>query len=368
MKRIVLTVTTDLSFDQRMQRIAAALAEGGYDVWLVGRALPDSPPLQPAPWHQVRLSCRHHKGKLFYLEYNRKLWSLLRQLECDTIAAADLDTLLPAAQVASAKRIPLVFDAHEHFTEVPEVVERPLVRWLWGRVAHYGIPRARLAYTVGPRLADLLARTYRRPFEVVRNVPVFDERLPVRTRPPEPPFVILYQGALNEGRGLECAIEAMTRLPDTFELWLAGEGDRSAALRQKAAASPASARIRFLGKVPPALLRKLTPEAWLGLNLLEHKGLSYYYSLANKAFDYMHAGVPALHPDFPEYRQLVADHGVGLLLERLSPTLLAQTIERLAAQPEQWRTIHQRCLEARRHLNWQQEADHLRALYARLWS
>ncbi len=368
MKRIALTATTDLSFDQRMQRIAAALAEGGYDVWLIGRALPHSPPLQPAPWHQVRLPCRHHKGKLFYLEYNWKLWRLLRQLEWDAIAAADLDTLLPAALVASAKRIPLVFDAHEHFTEVPEVVDRPLVRWLWERVARFGIPRARLAYTVGPRLAEVLGRTYGRPFEVVRNVPVYDERLPVRTRPPEPPFVILYQGALNEGRGLECAIEAMALLPDTFELWLAGEGDLSAALRQMAAASPAAARIRFLGRLQPAVLRKLTPEAWLGLNLLENKGLSYYYSLANKAFDYIHAGVPALHPDFPEYRQLVSEHGTGLLVERLDPALLARTVEELARQPERWQAMHHRCLELRRRLCWQHEAEHLRALYARLWA
>ncbi len=367
MKRLALTVTTDLHYDQRMQRIAAALAEGGYEVWLIGRALPHSPALRQVPWRQVRLRCRFHKGKAFYLEFNLRLAHFLARRRWDAIAAADLDTLLPATAVAALQRIPLVFDAHEHFTEVPEVIDRPLVKALWECVGRWCIPRARLAYTVGPQLAQVLARHYGRPFEVVRNLPLRGAAPARHASMPGPPYVLLYQGALNEGRGLECAIDAMALLPSSFELWLAGEGDRSEALRRQAQASPARARIRFLGRVDPTVLRKLTPQAWIGLNLLENKGMSYYYSLANKAFDYLHAGLPAIHPDFPEYRGLVAEWQVGLLLERLDAQLLAQMLVALASEPARWLAMHRACLEAREVFDWQREATHLRRLYASLW-
>jgi len=366
-KRIALTVTTDLSYDQRMQRIAHALSASGYEVWLIGRQLSYSPPLPPTPFRQVRLRCHYHKGKKFYIEYNWRLWRFLSCKSWHCIAAADLDTLLPAYWVTRAQCIPLVFDAHEHFVEVPELVRRPWIRWLWDQMGKRLIPKAQLAYTVGPALAQILHQHYGRPFEVVRNVPELDTHGLVRSAQLHPPYVILYQGALNEGRGLETAIDAMALLPPEFELWLVGEGDLSTALRQRAAQSIARQRIRFLGKRTPVQLRQLTPRAWVGLNLLENKGISYYYSLANKAFDYLHAGVPAVHMDFPEYRHLVQQWGIGILLEQLDKHVLSQQLQLLAHQPERWQQLRANCLTARQHLHWQKEATRLRHIFAHLW-
>jgi hypothetical protein len=77
--RIICTVTNDLSHDQRMIRICTSLQQAGYDVCLVGRSLPDSPPLRTRPFRQHRLRCWFHRGKLFYLEYQLRLWYYLYQ-------------------------------------------------------------------------------------------------------------------------------------------------------------------------------------------------------------------------------------------------------------------------------------------------
>lgn len=360
MPHLLFTVTNDLSYDQRMQRIAHSLAGAGYAVTLVGRRRPHSIPLLEAPYRQVRLTCRFDKGKLFYLEYNLRLWWYLLSHPFDLVCAVDLDTLLPGFFVSRLRRKPLVYDAHEYFTEVPEVVRRPLIQRLWRILARMIIPRLRYAYTVGPALAEQLTKRYGITFSVIRNLPEAAPFAPAPSSPGRP--VILYQGALNEGRGLEAAITALQHFPGA-ELWLAGEGDKSIALRDLARRLGVDKRVRFLGFLQPEQLKQLTPKATLGLNLLENRGQSYYYSLANKAFDYIQAGLPSLQMDFPEYRRLQDQYEVFHLLPNLELSTVVAAIDRLLSDNGYRQHLQANCLRAAPQLTWQQEEPKLLAFY-----
>jgi glycosyltransferase involved in cell wall biosynthesis len=190
-------------------------------------------------------------------------------------------------------------------------------------VARICIPRVDGAYTVGLALAQIFQKRYGIPFQVVRNMPFQNSRIPSTpqllnssTLP-----IILYQGVLNAGRGLETAIAAMQKI-EGAELWLAGEGDLSQELRQLAKDLQVEKKVRFLGYLAPNELRSITQHASIGLNLLENRGLSYYYSLANKAFDYVQAGVPSIQMNFPEYLALQEEHRVFYLLNRLEVDVL----------------------------------------------
>jgi glycosyltransferase involved in cell wall biosynthesis len=365
MKRIICTVTNDLNFDQRMNRICSTLAQAGYDVTLVGRTLSRSRPLAGSqPFHRVRLHTRFEKGKLFYLEYNLRLFFFLLARPFDIINAVDLDTLAPGYCAARLKQKPLVFDAHEYFSEVPEVVGRPLVRKAWEIIASVLIPKVDFAYTVNRSLADHFNRQHGVPFQVIRNVP-FVKKLPEKI--PElqqRPFIILYQGVLNEGRGLEVAILAMRELPGA-QLWLAGEGDLSQQLRELTKSANLAEKVVFLGQVLPDELSLLTGKAHLGLNLLENRGASYFYSLANKAFDYIQAGTPSIQMDFPEYRQLQEQYDVFLLLDSLflSPSMLAAHINDLRLSENRYLQLQSNCRTAARKLNWEQEKDVLLSIF-----
>lgn len=358
-ERLIFTVTNDLSYDQRMHRICTTLAAEGYDVVLVGRQLPASVPLEQRNFRQHRLRCRFDKGFLFYAEYNLVLFFWLLRQPCDAICAIDLDSLPAGATASLLRGKKRVFDAHEYFTEVPEVVERPFVRTFWAIVARIFLPFYRHAYTVGPALAAIFTKKYGIPFAVIRNVPLPAERPPAL---PERRF-LLYQGALNAGRGIETALEAMRHLPE-LELWLAGEGDLSAELRALAVRLGVDTRVRFLGYVQPAALKAITAQAWLGLNLLENKGLSYYYSLANKFFDYVQAEIPVVTMDFPEYRALQEQFPVALLLSGLNADELARVIRDLLRDPAQYEALQQACREARTVWNWDRE----RITLIRLWA
>lgn len=349
-----------------MQRICGSLAQAGYEVLLVGRQWPASAPLTPQPYRQHRLRCHFRRGKLFYLEYNLRLLGYLLGQRAAAWCAIDLDTALPVWLRARLGGQPFIYDAHELFTEVPEVVNRPLVQGLWRRVERFVVPRATLAYTVGPALAQLLEQRYGRPFAVIRNI----SRLAPEALPPAPAATpergfILYQGVLNVGRGLEQLLEAMPQVHG--RLVLCGEGDLSAPLRARAEALGLvqTGKVEFKGYVLPAALRELTRQATVGVMLLENQGLSYYYSLANKFFDYLHAGIPQVVIDFPEYRALNEQYGVADLVPDLQPATLAAALNRLlpGGDAAHYHRLAENCRRARPELSWQQEETRLLALY-----
>ena len=368
---MVFAVTTDLSYDQRMQRICGSLAQAGYRVTIIGWQRKDSVSLTPQLYEQHRLCGWFQHGKLFYLEYNlRLLWHLLRR-RADVWACADLDAALPTWLRARLGGQPFVYDAHELFTEVPEVVTRPRVQRLWQWVENVIVPRAQLCYTVGLALARLFEQRHSGSrFAVVRNVPVGNEQVVMSNEPLRPTAqqvpTLLYQGALNVGRGLAELLDAMPLVP--ARLVICGEGDCSAALRAQAERLGllASEQVEFKGYVLPAELRQLTAQATVGIMLLENVGLSYYYSLANKFFDYVQAGIPQLCIDFPEYRALNAHHEVAALVPDLAPATLAAALARLlpGGQPgSYYQHLAKNCRQARQEWSWQEEEKVLIGLY-----
>ena len=372
--RLLFAVTSDLTYDQRMQRICGSLAAAGYRVQLVGWQRPNSLPLAPdSPYQQHRLRGWFQKGKLFYLEYNLRLLLYLLGQRAAAWCACDLDTALPVWLRARLGGQPFIYDAHELFTEVPEVVGRPAVQRAWRWVEDFIVPRAQLAYTVGPALARLLEKRHGRPFAVVRNISRLDDEASPLPTPAQPAFdggYLLYQGMLNVGRGLEALLDALPLVPGA-RLVICGEGDLSQQLRARAAGLGlmASGQVEFRGFVRPAELREITRRAAVGIMLLENSGLSYYYSLANKFFDYLHAGIPQVLIDFPEYRALNDEFDVAELVPDLAPATLAAALNRLltfdaeGGAPSRYQHLAANCRRARLQLNWQHEEQVLLRLY-----
>ncbi len=342
-----------------MLRICESLSKNGFDVTLIGRELTQSKPLPQFLFKTIRLHCLFNKGKFFYLEYNFRLFWKLLFMNTDVYAAVDLDTIIPCFKAAWLKGKKKVFDAHEYFEEVPEVVNRPVTKMIWKWVGKVFVPYTDLAMTVSESIVEQFQTLYGIRFETIRNVPK-KITLPVSNHSGN---YLLYQGALNEGRGLEQLLEAMQSID--MPLKIAGEGDLSESLRQKVKSLGLQQKVEFLGFVAPEKLDALTANAWLGLNLLENKGLSYYYSLANKFFDYINHGIPSLNMDFPEYRKINAQFEVSLLLKDLSAQAIVKSISSLKDNPAVYERLRENCVAAREELNWEKEEQKLLNLYSR---
>ena len=355
-KRIICTVTNDLTYDQRMIRICTTLANQGYEVLLVGRVRYNSIDLISQPFEQQRLRCWFNKKAVFYLEYNLRLFFFLLLRRADLFYAIDLDTLLPNFLVSRAKRKPLVYDAHEFLTELPELVERRWVKSVRSLLANSLIPKVKYAITVGTALSEALEVKYGVSFEVIRNMPIAQnifEQVP-KIQPP----VLFYQGALNDGRGIEELMTAMQFI-ENAQLWIVGEGDLSDFLRTYKTQLKLGDKVQFLGYQTPKALRHITPQATIGLNLLQNKGLNYYYSLANKAFDYVQAAVPSINMRFPEYVHLNNTYQVFELVDDLSPTTLVAAIDKLLHDTKHYQQLVANCREARQQWTWQHEEKRL---------
>ncbi|MFM2254944.1 MAG: hypothetical protein RLZZ47_433 [Bacteroidota bacterium] len=364
-RRILFTVTNDLQFDQRMRRICGTLSNAGYDVTLIGRRpISPSSPLTQTPYTQVQLAgLIFTKGKLFYLEFNLRLLLFLLFKPCDAICSIDLDTAVPGIIAAKLRKKIHIFDAHELFTHVPEVARRPRIQAIWEKVQAFTFKHCDTAFTVGPAIAQYFTEKYHKPVQVVRNMPrasVVAHTDTAHFAAIENKKFILYQGALNEGRGLELLIQAMVNIP--CELVLAGEGDVSEPLRKLTQSLNLENKVHFLGMIPPHQLPALTKLAYIGFNVSENVGLSYYLSLNNKFFDYTQSHLPSLINPYPEYKQLLSEFQVGLLTEPKIESIIEQASE-LLNNPSLYQELKSQCIAASEKWTWEQETPKLLSIF-----
>ena len=398
-RRIFCTVTNDLNYDQRMIRICSSLAGAGYEVTLVGRASRGSLPLAERPFGQHRLTMWFRRGKLFYLEYQFRLFFYLLAQKMDGICAIDLDSILPCYFISRIRRIPRVYDAHELFCEMQEVVTRPFIYKIWKAVERFAVPAFRHGYTVNEPIAAEFRKLYGVEYAVVRNLPVLeegaagtgvvketfagvarealaDEKAAERGKAVQVPGggtvlaggerYILYQGAVNEGRCFETLIPAMERVDAV--LVICGEGNYLERARDLVQRHRLGYKIIFTGAIRPEELKAITRGAFCGITLFDRRGASNYYSLANRFFDYMHAGIPQVAMNYPAYKEINNSHPIAVLLDEPGVQEIADALNELLTNKELYRTLSDNCQQARLCYNWQEEEKTLIRLYHQLFN
>lgn len=340
------------------------MASHGFEVNLLGRLFPGSVGLESEIFTQKRLSFWFNKGKEGYLEFNIRLFFKLLFHQTDAICSVDLDTLPASWLAAKLKGKKLIHDAHEYMEEVPEVYNRPSTKALWNSVAHWFLPGVDLAYTVSASLVDEFRRKYNKDFSLIRNLPVLREY--ENTLPPKQfgTGYWVFLGAVNKGRGLEQFLDV---LPATNrKLLILGNGDLLPHLKEMIRERMMGHLVIFTGKLKTEEIGPILQNAWAGINLLTDEGLSYRYSLANKFFDYVQAGLPQICIAFPEYQQLMQEFEVGVLT-RLDTNSLRAACE-IISLPGKRLVYQANCQKARLTWNWQNEEKNLIRLYEKLFA
>ena len=363
MKRIYFTVTNDLTYDQRMKRICNTLAGAGYAVTLVGRKLPDSHPLTSANYSQKRIRCFFNRGKWFYAEYNIRLFFFLLFKKMDAICAIDLDTILPCLRVSQWKKIPHIYDAHEFFTELKEVLTRPVIQKRWLAIERKSVPKFKWGYTVSESIALEFNKRYGVQFATIRNLPLLNENINFQKGSEK---FILFQGAVNEARGFEYLIPAMKNLP--YRLVICGDGNFMPQLKKLIAENKVAEKIELKGMLKPDELLPIALQATIGIGLAEKEGLNQWLALPNKFLDYIHAGLPQISMNYPEYARINAQYEVAVLIDNLEISTIVNAISSLIEDDAKRQHLQEQCLKARKILNWQAEEKKLLEFYKNIFA
>jgi len=369
LKRLIVSVTNDLSSDQRVHKVCTTLQNMGFKIILIGRQLKNSQPLKRT-YQTKRMHLLFNKGFLFYANYNLVLFFKLLFLKKDVLLANDLDTLLPNYLVSKLFSIPLVYDSHELFTEVPELTSRPRVQKVWLNIEKYIFKRLKKVYTVNKSIADIYAKKYNVSVKVVRNIaPTFADK-PInedfKKKVKGVKKMLILQGSgINTDRGAEETVQMMQYL-DNCILYIIGGGDVFENLKKLVVDLSLSNKVIIKDKMPYQKLMRYTQIADLGLSLDKDTNLNYKYSLPNKIFDYIQAKTPLLVSNRKEVAKLVLKNNIGEVATSLKPRDLAKQVKSILENIEQQKTWQKNLKIAAKLFTWENESKNLIKIYKNL--
>lgn len=297
---------------------------------LVGRKLTGSLPVNHLPFKTVRMNLLFKKGPAFYFFFNVRLFFYLLVHKADLLVANDLDTLYPNYLISKWKKIKLVYDSHEIFTEVPELQQTPAKKRIWERLEKKIIPKLKHCITVNESIAGWFEHKYGVKFHVIRNIPPAPTQANIKSRKelglPEDKKIILLQGAgINIQRGAEELVEAMKYVENAI-LLIIGGGDVYDVLKEIAALHNVNAKVIFKQKMPHEELFQHTVNADIGITIDKDTNVNYRYSLPNKIFDYVNAGIPVLASRLPEIEKFINKYSVGNFIENHDPSHIGERI------------------------------------------
>ncbi len=365
--KAAISVINCICYDQRVLKIAEVIRSLNAEVTIIGRVTTGCANPEIKPFRTLRFRMLFRRKFLFYGFFNIRLFFHLLLHSYDLLVSNDLDTLLPNYLIARLKKIPLVYDSHEYFTGVPEIQHKPFVKWVWLTIEKKIFPHLKYIMTVSDSISDQYFKEYGiRPL-VVRNCARTVNHLVPQSRKeigvPDNHLFLIYQGAgINVDRGAEELIDAIEKTEGVF-LLIAGSGDVLSSLKNKVSYSGAGSCIRFIPKMAWEELMRFTKSADAGLTLDKKNNPNYEYSLPNKLFDYISAGLPVIASDLTEIRKIVTENGIGILIPEVNPEEISQAICQLRDKPQLLSELRKNSQIASETINWENEKNRVLGLY-----
>lgn len=309
------------------------------------------------------------RGFLFYKFFNIRLFFYLLFHRFNLLVANDLDTLLPNFLVSRLKHLPLVYDSHEYFTGVPELRYRPFVRFVWKSIEKMIFPKLEYVITVSEPIADIYESLYGiRPL-VIRNLSNnSDHIMPFRRSElgvDEDDLLLIIQGTgINIDKGAEELVDAVNIIPGVT-LLIVGAGDVIPRLKKQVEELDLGHRVRFVPTVNWETLMRYTRSADIGMCLEKDTNLNYRYSLPNKLFDYITAGIPVIASDLPETRKILIENNCGTIIESVTQANIGNALKELKNNKILLHELRKNSALASKKLNWDTESKKVLELYKR---
>ena len=292
------------------------------------------------------------------------LYQLVRS-KPDVVHGHDVNTL-PTAWLASViARVPLVYDAHEISTDREGYANfRKIVGWVEKRL----MPRAAGTITTTDTRARFFSLAYRiqRPI-ILQNRPRLTKisksnRIRSELNLTESWPIVLYQGGLQQGRGLVRIIDAAQTVSGAYFVFI-GSGRLELPLKERATCLGLEDRVHFIDTVSLDDLPHYTASADIGVQAIENTCLNHYSTDSNKLFEYMIASLPIVATKMPEIRKIVHQFDFGIIVPPADTNALAQAIQQLVNDPKLRQRYSNNAIKGGLVLNWEEQERKLISLY-----
>lgn len=387
MKSVTMFVWNNFINDARVLREAKALAELDYTVTIIAKKELTEMKLKPVEEIEKNIVVnRPLKYELPQFLTSKLKSSILskhipnallmfkmiilgRRYKTDVYHSHDLNTLIQGIASAKLRLKPkkLIYDSHEvqtsrthyNFNTIYKIekfllkfVDEVIVENETRRDYHYDL------YKEKPLAIHNYSELY--------NIDDY-ETYPLREKyhVADETKIVLYQGGMQEGRGLFKLLESFKDIEGAV-LFMIGDGKERNNLISKMKELNLEEKVIFIERVPYADLRKYTKAADIGIQFLENTNFNHYSASSNKLFEYLMAHVPVLGSKLPEIEKVIEGEGVGLTVEAGDTKALSEKLQKLIDDDDLRTYFKENTKVAKYKYNWEVDKTILQDLYEKL--
>ena len=363
-KNVTISFLGNIDYDTRCLNLFNSLKQKGYVVnWIGFDWLTENFSTQKGEKTIYKL----HKGFLsltYYFNFIYKLkWNLFRS-KASLFFAEDIYTLPFVVIFARMKKAEVFYDSRELFSQLAGLKNSRLIQLLLGWIEKTFIKRVDFVIVTGKMDEDYIKDKYGLVNTIVlRNLPIYSkpekvinlrEKLFIRADKK----ILIYQGVILHGRGLQNIFNVIKKLPNCV-LVILGSGEYEEYYKDIADKMDLHSQVFFMGKVNQSDLLNYTAAADVGLSIIENLSLSYHYALPNKLFEYLMAEIPVIVSKLPQMVEIVMQYNVGEVVDLENQDELINKINLLIGDKELYSNYKKNCISASKELNWDNEINSL---------
>lgn len=364
MKKAVIVFLGNPNYDTRTYNLYKSLTEIGISVRMIGFEWKDKNFATVKGKISIYKLNKSYSSLFYYLKFVSILKLLLFKERADYYFAEDVQTLPFVTFFGKMKGGKVFYDSRELYGFIAGLRDKKLLQNIIRSIEKIFVKKVDYVITTGDMDTEFIKKTYNlKNVFTLRNLPLYKDGIkPVDLRKkfkfPDGLKILVYQGVILHGRGLKIIFEALTKVKG-YILIILGDGEETEHYKKLSESMGIDKIVLFAGKYNQEELINMTAGADIGLAIIENISLSYYYALPNKLFEYIMAGKPVITSNFPQMKDVIEKHQVGVTIDPQNIAELIHTLERFNSEPRLLESFQKNCKSASEILNWEKEFENL---------
>jgi len=311
------------------------------------------------------------KGKFSLFFYGKFFSHQLKssyKSNADIYLASDFFSLPALFLISKLRKKKIYYDSREIFTELPFHENKVFTKKIIKIVERLLIRKVDAVIVTGDMDSEFLKKLYNIDnIYIQRNLPSVNRTIkPVNLfkdfNIPEQSFIILYQGVVVKGRGIEIYLNTLKKMEGIY-LVILGGGEQLDYYKQLSSDMKLNGRVIFAGKLKQDNILNYTAGAFAGLSIIDIISLNNYYAIPNKLFEYIVAGIPVVVNNLPQMKKIIDEYKVGAVMEECSETSLAEILNEWKNDMNSYNKLKENCNKAAGELNWEKEFVNIQQLF-----